>query len=212
MKESRIMLVDDHPLIREGLQMALRNRHPGRHVDVAEDVSTAEILARQQKSYQLLILDWDLPDSSGFTGYFRMRQALSDTPIAILSADSNPSIMDAAKAVGAAGFLPKTLRLDELMRNIDNLLAGFLAFQNDTAASSGLARLKERVETLSSAQMRVLMALANGQLNKQIADDLGLAEATVKTHMTAIFRKLGVNNRLQAHIAIRPLLNPAAPD
>lgn len=212
MKESRIMLVDDHPLIREGLQMALRNRHPSRQVDVAEDVSAAETLARQRKHYQLLILDWDLPDSNGFSGYFRMRQALGDTPIAILSADSTPSIVDAAKAVGAAGFLLKTLRLDELMQNIDRLLAGSLAFQSDAPMPSALAQLKQRVETLSSAQMRVLMALANGQLNKQIADDLGLAEATVKTHMTAIFRKLGVNNRLQAHIAIRPLLNPVAQD
>ena len=208
MQEGRILLADDHPLIREGLQMAIRIRHPEYTVDAADSIAVAEDLARRRKSYKLLVLDYRLSDSSGFNGLFRMQHALDDTPIAILSAYTQPSIIATARALGVAGFLSKTQPLEALVRDIDLLLAGETVFPDSIEVPADIADLNARLQTLSPAQTRVLSALASGHLNKQIAADLDLTEATVKAHLTSIFRKLGVTNRLQAMLAMRPLLDP----
>ncbi|WP_230189540.1 response regulator transcription factor [Sphingobium sp. CECT 9361] len=210
MREGRILLADDHPLIREGLQMAIRIRHPEYMVDVADTIAAAEDLARRRKPYKLLVLDYRLSDSIGFNGLFRMRHALSDTPIALLSAYTQPSIIATARALGAAGFLFKSQPLEELVRDIDMLLTGKQIFSSNIGVPANIADLNARLQSLSAAQSRVLSALASGHLNKQIAADLNLTEATVKAHLTSIFRKLGVTNRLQAMLAMRPLIDPYA--
>lgn len=205
----RVLIADDHPLIREGLQLAIRLRMPGCVVDTAPSIERAEQLVALHKNYQLLLLDYKLPDALGFSGFFRLQHVLGNTPIAIISALDDARLVTAARAVGAAGFLSKSQPLDELADSIGLLLAGKTVF---TAASTDetIEDLKARLATLSSAQKRVLAALVRGDLNKQIAGDLDLSEATIKAHLTAIFRKLGVNNRLQAILAVKPLLDPEA--
>lgn len=206
--ERRILLADDHPLIREGLQMAIRARHPTKQVDAADSIEAAERLVQTHKDYGLLLLDYNLPDSNGLSGFFRMQHALGSTPIALISAHGDPSLVAAARAAGAAGFLTKAHSLDELAHYIDQILEGRTAFPALDTPQDTTDDLQNRIKTLSGAQMRVLSALASGHLNKQIAEELDLSEATVKAHLTAIFRKLGVNNRLQAMMAVRPLLDP----
>ncbi|WP_262982698.1 response regulator transcription factor [Sphingobium sp. SCG-1] len=205
------MLVDDHPVALKGLQVALRNRHPEFAIDETGSIAGAEELVYRRKPYKLLVLDYELPDAVGFSGFFRLRQAISETPIAILSSRAEPAVISTAKALGAAGILLKTEGLDELADHVDTLLNGQPVFPSDVPSHSGIKDLNARLRTLSTAQLRVLMALAGGALNKQIAADLDLSEATVKAHLTAIFRKLGVSNRLQALLATRMLLEPALP-
>jgi DNA-binding NarL/FixJ family response regulator len=204
----RVLIADDHPLVRDALRLAIMTKLPSFVVDEAIAIEPAERIARDHRDIALLLLDYQLPDSDGFSGFFRLQHALGDVPIAIISAFDDSRIVNAARAVGAAGFISKSLPLDEIARAIEKLLAGQKVFPKDENQGSDLQAISTRLETLSSAQKRVMAALVRGHLNKQIAADLDLTEATVKAHLTAIFRKLGVPNRLQAILAVKPLLAP----
>jgi DNA-binding NarL/FixJ family response regulator len=203
----RILIADDHPLVGEGLAAALAARLPNTVADCAGTIADAVALVRQN-AYRLLLLDYHLPDANGFSGLFRLQHELGPVPIAVISASAPPSLVTAARAIGAAGFLSKAEPLDRLIVSIERLLRGERVFPPDPAADPQIGQLSERLATLSPAQMRVLAGLARGQLNKQIAADLELTEQTVKAHLTAVFRKLGVGNRLQAMLAVRTLLAP----
>jgi DNA-binding NarL/FixJ family response regulator len=203
------LLADDHPLIREGLALAARVAMPELTIDSVGTIAEAEAAIARHKSYRLALLDLMLPDARGFSGFLRLQHALgSGVPIVIISAKQQPELIEAARALGAAGYLSKALPLDETLASLRSILAGKAVFPpvNTRAQTVDVGDARARISELSGAQLRVLMALADGRLNKQIAGDLGVTEATIKAHLTAIFRKLGVNNRTQAILAIQPLL------
>jgi len=205
----RILVADDHPLIREGVQLAISARHLGTPVDIVGSIGEAEAKIAEHGSYRLLILDYDLPDSNGFGGFFKMQHLLGRTPIVILSAHDSKQMVSTAEAVGAAGFLSKRQPLEATIAGISAILGGARVFPETSGPDEKLDQLRKRLETLSGAQRRVLLALASGQLNKQIAADLGVTEATIKAHLSAIFRKLGATNRTQAILMMRPLIEPS---
>lgn len=210
MSSARLLIADDHPLVTEALSLAARASLPGVAVDTAGDIAQAEKLARERRGYKLLLLDLMLPDAYGFSGLLRLQQVLGPVPILIVSAHHKPELVEAARALGAAGFVSKSQPLDEMTRAIRQVLAGGTVFPPVSGKdTSQIAATRARIADLSDAQMRVLLALADGRLNKQIAGDLGITEATVKAHLTAIFRKLGVHNRTQALLAMQPLLGEA---
>lgn len=206
----RVLIADDHPLVRDALRMAIMAKFPSLVVDDAIAIEPALRLVRAHRDIALLLLDYQLPDSEGFSGFFRLQHELGDVPIAIISAFDDSRIVSAARAVGAAGFLSKSQPLDEIAAGIERLLAGQTVFPPAKGIPDDLHQMSARLETLSSAQKRVMAALVSGHLNKQIAADLEISEATVKAHLTAIFRKLRVPNRLQAILAVKPLLAPDA--
>nr|WP_047167450.1 response regulator transcription factor [Sphingomonas sp. Y57] len=205
----RILIADDHPLIREGIQLSIRARHPGHVVDVAGSIAEAEALIQRNGVYKLLLLDYELPDANGFGGFFRLQHLLGRTPIAIISAHDGEQMVTTAQAVGAAGFLSKRQPLDATIAAIEIILGGGRFFPSTPTPDAHIDMLRKRLDSLSGAQRRVLLALAGGDLNKQIAADLGVSEATIKAHLSAIFRKLEVTNRTQAILMMRPLLQPA---
>lgn len=209
MATGRILIADDHPLIQEGIQLAISARHPGISVDVAGTIAEAEALIQQHGRYRLLLLDYELPDANGFGGFFRLQHLLGRTPIAILSAHDGKQMVATAQAVGAAGFLSKRQPLEAIIAAIELILSGGRIFPPAPGPDPQIDVLRKRLDSLSGAQRRVLLALASGDLNKQIAADLGVSEATVKAHLSAIFRKLGVTNRTQAILLMRPLLKPS---
>jgi DNA-binding NarL/FixJ family response regulator len=204
--KARILIADDHPLIGDALQLAIRARHPDHQVDVVSSVAAAEASCRDMDDLCLVVLDYRLPDSDGFSGLFRLQYLLPDVPIAIISGFGDVQIVEAARVLGAQGFLPKTQPLGQLADMVDRMLAGERVFPPSTEGAHEIEAARLRLETLSSAQRRVLLALARGHLNKQIAQELDVSEATIKAHLTAIFRKLGVLNRTQAVLSIQPLL------
>ncbi|WP_454885511.1 response regulator [Sphingomonas oryzagri] len=213
MSGSRLLLADDHPLIREGLALACRVAMPELTIDSVGSIAEAEAMIARHRGYRLALLDLMLPDARGFSGFLRVQHALGDVPIVIVSAKQQPELIEAARALGAAGYLSKAQPLDETLASLRTILGGKTVFppaNGRVQADVGDAR--QRISDLSGAQLRVLMALADGRLNKQIAGDLGVTEATIKAHLTAIFRKLGVNNRTQAILAIQPLLAEQADD
>jgi DNA-binding NarL/FixJ family response regulator len=204
----RIVIADDHPLVRDAVRMAIVTQFPYFVVEEATSIESAERIAQVRQDIALLLLDYQLPDADGFSGFFRLQHALGPVPIAIISAFDELRIINAARAVGAVGFISKSLALDEIAAAIGNIVAGQTVFPTTSAIPDQLRDMGDRLETLSSAQKRVLAALVRGDLNKQIAGDLDITEATVKAHLTAIFRKLRVTNRLQAILAVKPLLDP----
>ncbi len=204
----RILIADDHPLVQEGIQLAIGARHPGNIVDVAGTIAEAEVLIQQHGRYRLLLLDYELPDANGFNGFFRLQHLLGRTPIAIISAHDSQQMVTTAQAVGASGFLSKRQPLETIIAAIEMILAGGRVFPPSPGPDAQTDTLRKRLDSLSGAQRRVLLALASGDLNKQIAADLGVSEATIKAHLSAIFRKLEVTNRTQAILTMRPLLQP----
>lgn len=213
MSGSRLLLADDHPLIREGLALAARVAMPELTIDSVGSIAEAEAMIARHRGYRLALLDLMLPDARGFSGFLRIQHALGEVPIVIVSARQQPELIEAARALGAAGYLSKAQPLDETLASLRTILSGKTVFPPvNVRMQADVGDARERISDLSGAQLRVLMALADGRLNKQIAGDLGVTEATIKAHLTAIFRKLGVNNRTQAILAIQPLLAEQADD
>jgi DNA-binding NarL/FixJ family response regulator len=203
---ARILIIDDHPPAREGLAIAARAALPGAVVDQVDSVGAACELAMRHGRYKLVLIDCSLPDAPGCSGLLTLQQKLPDAPIVGVASRSQLGLAGAMKMFGAAGFLSKTNSLDAIAGSLRQILAGSPAFPQDCRSERGLAAARARIKDLSSAQLRVLIALADGRLNKQIANDLKITEATVKAHLTAVFRKLGVRGRTQALLAVQPLL------
>ncbi len=186
--------------------LAARVAMPELTIDSAGSIGEAESVIAQHKGYRLVVLDLMMPDARGFSGFLRLQHLLGSVPIAIVSARQQPELIEAARALGAAGYLSKTQPLEETLASLREILGGRSVFPPQARNAAGATAARRRIADLSGAQLRVLLALADGRLNKQIAGDLNVTEATIKAHMTAIFRKLGVNNRTQAILAMQPLL------
>ncbi|MEH3120664.1 MAG: response regulator transcription factor [Sphingomonas phyllosphaerae] len=207
----RALIADDHPLTREGLAMAARAALPGVSIMAAGSIAEARTLA-QRTPLRMILLDFHLPDARGFSGLLTLQMYAPTTPIVVVTASEEPRLVEAARAVGAAGYLFKSLPLDDLADRLRRVDGGQRIFPpGATGGAVELDDLLARLTSLSNAQRGVLLALADGRANKQIARDLGVTEATIKAHLTAIFRKLGVSNRAQALLAARSLIGRTEP-
>jgi len=146
-----------------------------------------------------------MPGVRGFSGLMYLRAEYPSLPIAVVSANDDPAVIGRCMEFGAAGFLPKTLGVEALRQAIARVLQGQVWTPPDVDLSAGsdaeTATMIRRLATLTPQQVRVLMMLSGGLLNKQIAFELGVSEATVKAHVSAILQKLGVESRTQAVIA-----------
>jgi len=152
----------------------------------------------------MILLDLELPGAHGLSAILTLQAHAPRTKIVIISAIERPSSIEAARALGAAGYLFKSLPLDELAAQLRAVDVGNLAFPPIDAAPA-ISDLKVRIETLSPSQRAVLFALVDGRSNKEIARELNVSDATIKAHLTVVFRKLGVTNRGQAMLAVQPL-------
>lgn len=198
-----ILIVDDHPLVSTALGMAAHAADPSVRVDTAATLAEAEARVRADPP-GLVLLDLMLPDAQGFAGLALLRALAPAVPIAIVSSRDEEAVVARAMGLGAHGFIPKSAPMDRMTAAIRLLLRGG-RWVPEGAAAAPAGEAADGIATLSVAQLRVLRAVAGGAQNKQIAHDLDLAEATVKSHLAAIFRKLGVTNRTQAVLALRAL-------
>ncbi|WP_445116835.1 response regulator [Acinetobacter sp. WZC-1] len=207
-----ILIVDDHPLFRHALIQAIRYSLP--QAQIYETAAVNEFYARLESGAEpdLVLLDLNLPGASGFSALVYVRAQYPAIPIIVVSAYEELSIMQRAIAHGAVGYIPKSAHPGHIGEAICRVmegdvwlpanLPGNLHFDPRAADETAQA---ERMQLLTPQQFRVLMMLAEGLLNKQIAYELSVSEATIKAHVTAIFRKLGVQNRTQAVLAINAL-------
>lgn len=189
------------------LAMAVQTIDPAILVDSAGTLAEAEESVRAHV-HDLILLDLMLPDVQGFSGLALLRAIKPMVPVGIVSGRDETGVMRQAAALGAQGFVSKAAPIERVVSAIRVLLEGGQWFPNGVnlnAISDQTAELSARMGTLSVAQLRVLRAIASGRQNKQIAHDLDLAEPTVKSHLSAIFRKLGVTNRTQAVLQLQLL-------
>lgn len=203
-----VLIVDDHPLVGEAFELSIRAAYP--HIDVGRVTSAAEAeaYARQNGArIQLVLLDLMLPDATGFSALIRLQQLLPEKPIAIVSARADAHAVAMARAFGVSAYLSKSEPVEKLVNAVGAILRGQALFPETDAPAPAARDFTRKVASLSAGQLRVLTALADGRLNKQIAAEMNITEGTVKQHLSAIFRKLGVSNRTQAILAIRPYLN-----
>lgn len=203
-----LLIADDHPLFRAALHQALALIVSSAELFEADSLDSLLQLLEQHPDPDLLLLDLKMPGANGFSGLQTLRQRYPLLPIVVISASDDPAIIQQVRQHGALGFIPKSAQLSVLIDAIGQALAGDTIFPADldtlAPQPDPQARiLQERLSSLTAQQQRVLEMLSAGLLNKQIAYDLNVSEATVKAHMTAIFRKLGVKNRTQAVILLQ---------
>ena len=206
---AQVLVADDHPLSQEGLALAVRHALPDAQVTCVGTIAEALDAAMRRMDYRLAILDLMLPDTHGFSGLLRLQANLPGVPIAIITASHEPELATIAHDLEAVAFLSKSMALDRLADALRTIFTGEKVFP-DCGLATSRAALPERVGRLSEAQRRVLFALVDGRANKQIAYDLSISEATVKAHLTTIFRRLGVTNRMQAMLLLQPMFGKAA--
>ena len=198
MASYEILIADDHPLFRSALHQAL-TLGLGPDVRLVEAASIAELEARlnEKADWDLVLLDLNMPGAYGFSGLVLLRGQYPQVPVVMISAQEEAAVVQRSREFGASGFIPKSSPLETLQQAVRAVLDEALS-EEAKAASAGLA-------SLTPQQFRVLTMVCEGLLNKQIAYDLNVSEATVKAHVTAIFRKLNVRTRTQAALLLQQM-------
>ncbi|WP_438463604.1 response regulator transcription factor [Marinomonas sp. PE14-40] len=199
----KVLIADDHPLFRSALKVTLNG--------IAEDIAlseTCDFAETQQQlassEVDLLLLDLKMPDSEGLFGLIKLRTRFPQLAIVVISANEDLHIINEVKATGALAYIIKNTPLEKIQTIISSVLNGHSYFP-DMAGLVNTQTVSEKIAQLTPQQLRVLTMIAKGDLNKQIAYQLNVKESTIKTHISEIFKKLGIINRTQAALFIQPL-------
>ncbi|KRA19834.1 MULTISPECIES: response regulator transcription factor [unclassified Lysobacter] len=201
-----LLIADDHPMFRAALRHALVEIAPGARISEVASRSALETAVADGTPYDLAMLDLTMPGAMGFSSLVYLRGERPELPVLIVSSDDHPRTIRRAQQFGAAGFVPKSAPAEALGEAVTAVLAGGLWFPPQQAERNEAdAQLAQRLAQLTPQQLRVLMRMADGLLNKQIAHELSLAENTVKIHVTAVLRKLGCHSRTQAAVLVKAL-------
>jgi DNA-binding NarL/FixJ family response regulator len=207
---TRILVADDHPLFRLALVQAVSNLGDEIEVIEADGLDSARETLAAQRNIDLVLLDLHMPGSHGLMGLVSLRTEFPSVAVIMISANDDPQVMRRAMTYGAAGFIPKRSGIADIQAMLHSVIAcedpaPLPLRDHDDAEAEQDRELATRLATLSPQQLRVLTLVAEGLLNKQIADRLNIQERTVKAHMSAVFERLGVRNRTQASLLLRSL-------
>ena len=195
------LVIDDHPLFCDALELTLRSVANFAKVVTADSLVSALGRLSDDQPPSLILLDLNLPDVDGLDGLMRLKRTAEHTPIIIVSSMTDNSIIANSIVAGAQGFVPKHSHRSVFLDAIQTIMAGEIYKPAGFVEGSGGEGREEnlsRLSSLTNQQARILDLICEGKLNKQIAFDLSIAETTVKAHVTAIMRKLGVQSRTQA--------------
>jgi DNA-binding NarL/FixJ family response regulator len=198
-----ILIADDHPLFREALKGALRHQHPDLEIRESANLEATLEQLEMNDEIDLLLLDLHMPGSADLYGLIRIREDYPHVPVAVISGTEDISTMSKVIGYGALGFISKSSSPDMIESAITKILDGDIWIPAHVrgkikAISEEETSIAQKIADLTPQQYRVLCYLRDGLLNKQIAWELDISEATVKAHITAIFKKLNVSNRTQA--------------
>lgn len=204
--EHTIAIVDDHPLFRDALNQSLQSAFKSLETVEAGSMEELTGLLSAGRSIDLILLDLSMPGVQAFSGLLYLRAQYPQIPVAIVSAIDDPGTIRRALDFGASGFVPKSQPVEQIRLAVEAVLAGEIwtpaGVDLANAVNTEDEELIGRLSKLTPQQVRVLMMLGEGLLNKQIAYELEVSEATIKAHVSAILQKLGVDSRTQAVIAI----------
>lgn len=206
----RILIADDHPLFRAALRQAVEVSFSDADIAEADSLSALEKLGDELVPFDLILLDLHMPGTHGFSGLIYLRELYREIPLVVISANEEVDIIQRALHFGADGFIPKSASVEAMTDALGEIIAGerWVPEQARRPLPPDLedfTAMRERITSLTPQQFRVMGMLMEGLQNKVIAYQLDVSEATVKAHMTAIFRKLGVRNRTQAVLALKDL-------
>lgn len=205
-----ILIADDHPLFRSALRQALVAAAHAQ-VSLTEVGSITELQSSldARAEWDLVLLDLNMPGAYGFSGLVLLRGQYPHIPVVVISAQEEPSVVNRARDFGASGFIPKSSSLEEIQDAVRTVLEGGVYWPTSVGSGGPLSEQEKIVSaqlaSLTPQQFRVLTMVCDGLLNKQIAYELSVSEATVKAHVTAIFRKLGVRTRTQAALVLQQM-------
>ncbi|QLE85205.1 MULTISPECIES: response regulator transcription factor [Shewanella] len=204
-----ILIADDHPLFRNALRQALTSTFASTQWYEADSAEALQSLLDKEIPFDLVLLDLQMPGSHGYSTLIHLRTHYPDLPVIVISAHEDAMTISRAVHYGSAGFIPKSASMETLASALTAVLYGDVWLPENIElqeiVEDGTDQMASKLADLTPQQYRVLQMFAEGLLNKQIAYDLGVSEATIKAHATAIFRKLGVRNRTQAVIALQQL-------
>lgn len=200
------IIADDHPLFRGALRQVLSGQSENVEIIEAGDFDTVRKLVGEKDDTDLLLLDLTMPGGTGLSGLVALKALQPALPIIIVSATDDPATIHHALELGASGFISKSASMETTGEAVGAVLAGDIWTPDDIdldhPKDPEIESLIARLRTLTPQQTRVLTMLAEGLLNKQIAFELGVSEATVKAHVSAVLQKLGVDSRTQAVILL----------
>ena len=204
MNDARTFIVaDDHPLFRNALRQTLEPHFTGARILEAGTLDEVTSAIERAQEPDLVLFDLSMPGARGFSGLMYLRTQYPAVPVCVVSASEDQGTIRSSIALGAAGFVPKSSRPAEIRSAIEAILNGdtWIPAGIDLRGAWGDEALAGRLKSLTPQQLRVLMMMGEGMLNKQIAHELGVSEATVKAHVSAVLQKLGVENRTKAALA-----------
>ena len=209
MAACRLVIADDHPLFRDALRLTIAQTFADAEIAEASSFDSLRVLLDAASDTDLLLLDLKMPGMQGFSGLLFVRAEFSAVPVVIISANDDPRVIRMAFELGAVGYIAKSATSGEIRAALSALLAGRTwrppSVDMARRADDPEAELARRLGRLTPQQVRVLMMLSEGFANKQIAYTLGVSEATVKAHVSAVLQKLEADNRTQAVILARRL-------
>lgn len=216
---AKLIVADDHPLFRNALINAISNTFTTK-ATIETDCFDATVEALEQHpDADLLLLDLHMPGNCGFLGLIQLRKSFPTIPIVVISASDDEDVIRRVMNFGASAYVPKSAHPLEISRALNSVIGGeiwlpekYQHLRNANPRQDEDLDLAARIAQLTPQQYKVLYYLTEGWLNKQIAYDLHISEATVKAHLTAIFRKLGVTNRTQVVIQAQRLQLEAPAD
>jgi DNA-binding NarL/FixJ family response regulator len=201
----RILIADDHPLFRDALRLAVQDALGDAVISDAGSLKEAIEILSSADDMDLVLLDLKMPGVQGFSGLVLMRSQFPLVPVVVVSGTEDTSVINRAVSLGALGFIPKSASVADMQIAVSSVLEGNVWLPEgvdlNAEGNSEVDDLAQRLTTLTPQQTRVLMMLREGLLNKQIAYELSVSEATVKAHVSAILQKLNVDSRTQAVIA-----------
>lgn len=192
-----VLIVDDHPLVAAATAREVAAMLAGAKTSCVKSIAAAEgKIAALGRDPDYILLDLVLPDAEGLSGLLRLRQAAPDAVIAIATGETSRQVMRDAFAMGARGYLVKTHDIDAFLDGLAKLFRHGFYFPPEAAEAPG--EVVRRPGALTAREVAAVRALATGKGNKQLADSLGVSESTFKSHLRAVYRKLGVRTRVQA--------------
>lgn len=205
MADYRFVIADDHPLFRDALKLTLTRLYGNAEIAEAGSLEQVTDALHNSDNIDLVLLDLKMPGVQGFSGLVYLRAQFPTIPIIVVSASDDNHTIRRAIELGALGFISKSETVNGMAEAVRAVLDGQVWVPDgvdlENSEDNEADEIAQRMTTLTPQQMRVLMMLREGLLNKQIAYELSVSEATVKAHVSAILQKLNVESRTQAVIA-----------
>lgn len=206
MPQPALLVADDHPLFRAAVIQVIRGRFAEHAVLEASSANSLSAALAAHPEIELVLLDLMMPGTHGFSALLHVRGEHPQLPVVVISSNDHPRVIRRAQQFGASGFISKSASADQIAQALSDVLEGDTAFPSmEVELSEADAELAARLAQLTPHQFKTLLYVADGLLNKQIAQEMGVTEHTVKVHVTAILKKLGCHSRTQVAVLVRNL-------